>query len=724
MNPFRLKMLGGLLLFSIAAPLMGVWWFSEHPLIRPRLKLIRLKTLGALPQESWPQIIRRTRPSSLAGASSVPRLLKELPVTNVLDSPGDLEAGEQLFRTHCAQCHAKGESAGGPDLTSPSLRRKFQESEIYWAISEGIEGSSMPRFRGTETEVLQLTTFVASLVDRDAEREGHTLTIDRACPSCESPDVSYEDLRNAVNDSSQWLTYSGSYTGQRFSSLQQINRATISRLRPRWIHQMKSLQAVESHPLVAGGMMFLTGPANEVIALDAGTGEPRWTFTRPILENVPQCCGRVNRGVAILGRRVYHGTLDGRLIALDAAEGRLVWDVEVAKPSAGYSLTGAPLAVKDKIIVGVAGGDFGARGFLDAYDAETGKRVWRFDTVPGPGEDGHESWENEAWKTGGGGTWITGSFDPDLNLLYWGVGNPAPTYDGDYRPGDNLYTCSVIALDPDTGELKWHYQFSPHDTNDWDAALVPVLADLEYGGEVRKLMLWANRNCFFYILDRKTGQFLQAKEYCEQNWNDGFTSEGRPIRRPGTRPTEEGVMIQPSPYGGSNWWSPAYSPRTELYYIAHHRMTEIVRQSAEEFTPGRIFNRGWSYAASKVPRASGVRAIQAVTGEVVWDKVFESRLTTKAGTLVTAGDLVFTASGSGTLIALDARTGEEVWKMSLGGRVAMGPVTYLHEGRQNLAVIAANTLVVLDLAGEPAEPQTSSPGGRQHPETPTRSTNP
>jgi len=619
-------------------------------------------------------------------------------VVSVLDSERDLQKGEQLFQSHCAHCHTEG-GAIGPSLAGVASRTRFSDNDIYWTISEGITGTSMPAFRGKETEILQLTAYVKSLVDEADLPEQASARL--ACPRCEAVEVSYEELLGA-GDSSQWLTYSGSYSGQRFSSLRQVNRQTIDRLRPRWVHQMHSSDALEAHPLVADGVMFLTGPANEVIALDAGTGESLWTFSRPVRRNVSLCCGKPNRGVAVLGRRVYHATLDARLIALDTATGRPVWDVEVADPAEGYSLTGAPLAVKDKIIVGVSGGDFGARGFLDAYDAATGQRVWRFQTVPGPGEAGHETWENEAWKTGGGATWVTGSFDPELNLLYWGVGNPAPAYDGDYRPGDNLYTCSVLALDPDTGELKWHFQFSPHDTNDWDAALVPVLADLQYGGEMRKLMLWANRNCFYYILDRKTGQFLQAKEYCEQNWNDGFTSEGRPIRRPNSHPTDEGVTIFPSPYGGSNWLSPAYSPADGLYYVAQRRLKQLVKREDETFIPGRIFNGGRSIPAATDVPSSSVLAIDAVTGEVVWEAAHGGSIVSKAGVLVTAGGLVFTGNSSGSFLALDAASGAEMWRMALGGRILMGPITYLHEGRQHIAVISAGTLFALDLAGPPA----------------------
>jgi alcohol dehydrogenase (cytochrome c) len=610
-----------------------------------------------------------------------------------------------LFQSQCAQCHPEGGGPIGPDLADVSSRTRFNDSEIYRAISGGIDGTSMPPFHGTTTETLQLTAHVDSLVDASTITEGQAAAAESACPTCESVDVSYEDLLNATRSSDQWLTYSGSYTGQRFSALRQINHETINRLRPRWVYQMRSLDPLRSHPIVADGVMFLTGPANEVIALHAGTGELLWVFRRPIPDNLSLCCGRSSRGVTVLGKRVFHATIDGRLIALDAANGQPVWDVQVADPAGGYSSTGAPLAVKDKIIVGIAGGDYGARGFVDAYDAETGKRAWRFYTVPGPGEAGHETWENDAWKTGGGATWVTGSFDPELNLIYWGVGNPAPIYDGDYRPGDNLYTCSVIALDLDTGELKWHFQFSPNDTNDWDAAAVPVLADLEYAGKVRKLMLWANRNCFYYVLDRETGRFLQATEYCEQNWNDGFSSEGRPIRRPNTRPTAGGVHTIPSPYGGSNWMSPAYSSRTGLYYVPHLRLNRIVRQSDEEFSPGRQFSGG-DVRNVPGPEGSTVSALDAVTGKVVWKKDFEDYGAT--GILVTAGDLVFVASDSGVFFALDSRTGEEIWEMRLGGRMAMGPITYLHEGRQQLALISVGSLFVLNLAGQPERLGTGS----------------
>jgi alcohol dehydrogenase (cytochrome c) len=398
--------------------------------------------------------------------------------------------------------------------------------------------------------------------------------------------------------------------------------------------------------------------------------------------------------VALLGKRVYHGTLDNQLIAIDVATGRPVWDVQVADPKENYSMTAAPLAVKDKVIVGVAGGELGIRGFLDAYDAETGKRAWRFYTIPGPGEAGHETWENDAWQTGGGGTWVTGAYDPELNLLYWGVGNPAPRYDGDFRPGDNLYTCSVIALDLDTGQIRWHYQFVPHDTNDWDANIVPILADLEYQGAQRKLLLWANRNCFYYVLDRETGQFLQATEYCKQSWNDGFTAAGRPIRRPNSAPSEGGTVVHPGPLGGSNWYSPAFSPLTNLYYVNYLSADHVYLRIPQTFSSGQGFPGGTTRPVEGAIETGGVRAIHAISGDVAWES--QKHDVTRSGILVTAAGLVFTGGGDGALLALDAATGEVVSSLRLGAEIRAGPTTYLHDGKQQLAVVAGGSLFVFE----------------------------
>jgi len=322
--------------------------------------------------------------------------------------------------------------------------------------------------------------------------------------------VTFERLLNAGKEPHNWLTYSGTYKSQRYSLLDQITRENASDLELKWVFQAGSLEKFEATPLVADGVMYVTEPPNNVVALDAATGRVFWKREH-VLPRVNVCCGRVNRGLAILGDTLYLGTIDGKLIALDARNGGVRWEVQVADHSGGYALMHAPLIVKDKVLIGTAGGEYGIRGYLDAYDAETGERAWRFYTVPGPGEPGHETWEGDSWKRGGGSVWLTGSYDPELDLMYWGIGNPSPDWNGDVREGDNLYTDSVVALDPDDGEMKWYFQFTPHDVWDWDAVQIPVLADLEYEGEPRKLILWGNRNGFYYVLDRETGEFLHGR---------------------------------------------------------------------------------------------------------------------------------------------------------------------------------------------------------------------
>ena len=403
------------------------------------------------------------------------------------------------------------------------------------------------------------------------------------------------------------------------------------------------------------------------------------------------------------------GTIDGHLVAVDAKSGHLAWDVAVAKPEAGYALTVAPLVVKDRVIVGTAGGEYGIRGFLAAYDATTGAEAWRFYTIPGPGEPGHETWGGESWRHGGGSIWVTGSYDPDLNLTYWGVGNAGPDWNGDSRPGDNLYTSSVVALDADTGALKWHYQFSPHDEFDYDAVQIPVLADLRWQGSPRKVMLFANRNGFFYVLDRATGKFLMGKPFVRVNWAEGFDENGRPNRVPGKVPTDEGTLIYPGNQGGTNWYNPSFSPRTGLFYIPTwvNYSSTYVKQHVE-FVEGRQFGGG--IVRSIVPRDiltanndyrkedegyGAVRAIDPRTGDRKWE--FKMTDLTDAGILTTASDLLFSGGREGYFFALDARSGTLLWKVTVGGAVASGPMSYAVGGRQFISVAAGNSLFAFAL---------------------------
>ncbi len=380
--------------------------------------------------------------------------------------------------------------------------------------------------------------------------------------------VTHERLLHPEKEPGNWLTYSGNFAGHRFSPLKQINESNASKLEPAWVYQSNSLQKFETTPIVVDGVMYISEAPSHVTALDTKTGRPLWKYRRTMAEDIRVCCGQVNRGVAVLGDLVYVGTIDAHLVALDAKTGAVRWDVTVADYRAGLSITVAPLAVKDKIIVGIAGGEYGIRGFLDAYDAKTGKQAWRFWTVPAAGDPEAKTWAGDSYKNGSAATWVTGAYDPETNLVYWGTGNPGPDWNGDVRAGDNLYSDCLLALDADTGKLKWYFQFTPHDVHDWDATEVPVLIDAEVRGRKRKLLLFPNRNAFYYVLDRTNGQFLMGKPYAKQTWATGLDDSGRPIRVPGTSPTVAGTRVWPSVGGANNWYSPSYSPDTGLLYVA------------------------------------------------------------------------------------------------------------------------------------------------------------
>ncbi len=507
--------------------------------------------------------------------------------------------------------------------------------------------------------------------------------------------VTYQRLLQAEKEPGNWLTYSGAYSSHRYSSLDQINRENVNKLRVKWAFQMQSFEKVEASPLVVDGIMYVSQPPSDVFALDVRTGRPFWSYKRDLPTPINACCGLVNRGVAILGDTIYLGTIDGHLVALDAKTGSLIWDVKVADHRAGYAITAAPLAIKDKIIVGIAGGEYGIRGFLDAYDAKTGERAWRFYTVPGPGQPGHESWEGDSWKTGGAPTWLTGSFDPELNLIYWGTGNPAPDFNGEVRKGDNLYSDSVIAVDADSGKLKWHFQFTPHDVWDWDAVQIPILVDAEFQGRARKLMLWPNRNAFYYVLDRKTGEFLLAKPFAKQTWAKGIDKNGRPIAKPEMFPSEKGTLVYPAVTGAMNWRSPSYSPVTRLLYVPALERANIFFVGEAEYFSGNTY-----YGSLYQPMAddlgwSAIKALVPQTGKVKWEyKLYQG---IESGLLSTAGNLVFGGTAEGQFFALDALTGQELWRLGLGGRVIAAPISYLSEQKQLVTIAIGNTIFTFEL---------------------------
>ena len=520
-------------------------------------------------------------------------------------------------------------------------------------------------------------------------------------------------LLNAEQEPGNWLLYHGDYDGHRHSDLTQLTPDNVSELELKWIWQVRSRDGAsekfEATPLYLDGVLYTVSPPNDVIAIDARSGRTFWSYTHTPSPDARVCCGRINRGLAIHGDKLIMGAIDGTLMALDRRNGALVWSVQVGDPKIGYALTVAPLVIGDKVIVGPAGGEFGIRGFIAAYDVESGAELWRFNTIPGPGEPGFESWADpaqEAYKLGGGSIWTTGSYDPELNLMYWGVGNPGPDWNGDSRPGDNLYTESVVALNPDTGELAWHYQFTPHDEMDYDATQVPVLVDMEWQGQPRKLLMTANRNGLFYVLDRTTGEFLLGEPFVAVNWMSGFEEGGRPIRA--LSPTAEGTFIMPNNQGATNWYSPSWSPVTQLFYVPTWLDTySVYTKRPVEYVPGQTYVG--AYPTMAMP-ALGVRlqnqrrpeeglgAIQAVdprTGEIVWRHVTSE--VTDSGVLSTASNLVFAGARDGYFYALQAATGEELWRLQLGGQVASGPMSFEMDGKQYVAVSAGAGLFVFGL---------------------------
>jgi len=511
-----------------------------------------------------------------------------------------------------------------------------------------------------------------------------------ACVLAAEAQVPYERIRGAESEPGNWLTYSGNYNGQRYSALDQITTENVARLKPVWVYQTADPNKFETSPIVVDGIMYISEPPTGAAALDARTGRPLWFYRRDMPRDIRPCCGQVNRGVAILDDAVYLGTLDAHLVALDARTGKLRWDVVVADYRAGYSITVAPLALKGRIIVGVSGGEYGVRGFLDAYDAKTGARLWRFWTVPGPGEPGHETWSGESWKTGSAATWVTGSYDPEANLIYWGTGNPGPDYNGGIRDGDNLYAASLIALDAASRKLKWHFQFTPHDVHDWDSTHVPVLANLAVRGEPRKVAMVANRNGFYYVLDRLTGEFLAGAQFAKQTWAKELDDRGRPVTLPGKEPTAGGNVVYPGMHGGTNWFSPSYSPKTGLLYVATRE--EGVRYFLENsrHTEGEWFAGGGIAGIPGVEPSGSIRALDAATGKLAWE--FKLHSPPWCGLLSTSGGVLFGGTRESYVLALDASTGKALWRFPGGGAIFANPMTFLMDGKQHVAIAAGHAL--------------------------------
>lgn len=518
-----------------------------------------------------------------------------------------------------------------------------------------------------------------------------------------SAQVPFSRLLNAAGDGQNWLTYNGNLKSTHHSVLDQIKPTNVANLDLKWVHQIQSLEKFEATPLVVDGVMYVSEPPNNVSAIDTRTGRLYWLYEHPMPETTYVCCGNINRGLAILGNTLFMGTLDAHVLALDASTGRKKWETTVADYKAGYAVTVAPLVVKNMVIVGTAGGERGISGFLAAYDAQTGKEVWKFHTIPQPGEANFGTWKGDSWKTGGASAWVTGSYDAETNLVYWGIGNPGPDWNSTSRTGANLYSDCVVALDADTGKIKWYYQFTPGDDWDFDSVQVPVLAEINWKGTQRKVMLWGNRNGFFYVLDRTTGEFLMGKPFVKVTWSSGIDDSGKPVKVAGKAPTVTGNDVWPGVQGGTNWYAPSFSPRTGYFYLtAWEDYHTSYFTWDQEYEPGKSFTGG--SARSPIPSITRspitkwgpewgygvVRALNPITGEKVWD--YKMQDVSDAGILTTGSDLLFSGNREGYFFALDAKTGKELWKRYLGMQVAASPITYTVDGVQYVSVPAGHAI--------------------------------
>jgi alcohol dehydrogenase (cytochrome c) len=620
-------------------------------------------------------------------------------------------AGASSFATRCAVCHG-GDGRGSE--RAPSLLAFVAanaDPQIAALIRNGIR--AMPPHDIAAPEMTALLAFLHSLQapadsDTRARTEQRTVTLDNGQTlSGRVLNESNFNLQLATADGRialltregdryrepsllpklDWPRYDGSFSSNRHSTLEQINRTNVQQLGLKWLFPVSWAPRLEATPVVIDGVMFVTA-VNAVMALDAASGRQLWDYRRPATPGLlGEAAGGANRGVGIAGRQVLMLTDNAHLLALDKSDGKLLWDVEMTDwPKSQYSATGAPLIIGDKAIVGVAGGEEGARGFIAAYNVATGVRDWQFWSIPLPGETLAKTWVGSALEHGCGATWMSGSYDPDLDLLYWAVGNPCPDFNGTDRKGDNLYTDSVLALKPRTGELKWYFQFTPHDTHDWDADEPMMLVDAPFGGRARKLLLQADRNGFFFVLDRTNGELLRATPFVSGiTWASGYTAQGKPIRLPDSDPTLEGKLICPG--SATNWMSASYDPQLKLFYVAATDRCVITKLIPAPFEMGKRYFNG---TGSGVPGGThSVRALDLETGKTVWDYPQVGDSHSASGTLSTQGGLVFVGEDGGVFSALDAATGKPLWHFAVNENFRASPMTYMVGGKQYVCIASA-----------------------------------
>jgi alcohol dehydrogenase (cytochrome c) len=629
------------------------------------------------------------------------------------------EPGRQVFVSRCAGCHGSDGNGGelGPSIATRVPSRT--DDDLTSVVRQGRPAAGMPAFPTvSESDLATLVAYLRTLRPRSGSAPVRTtialasggtidglvlnqsaldlqlLGDDRVIHLLRRSGATYRD----VTSQADWPSYNGQTAGGRYSPLAQINATNVGRIVPKWIFSISSASRLQVTPVVVGGVMYVTS-ANECYALDAGSGRQVWHYQRPRTKGlVGNAAGGINRGVAVTGDRVFMVTDHAHIIALNRFTGALLWETEMADWHQNYNATGAPLVVGSLVVTGTSGGDEGVRGFIAAFDQATGKEAWRFWTVPRPGEAKAETWQGKGIEHPGATTWLTGTYDPQLDTVYWPTGNPSPDLIGDDRAGDNLYSDSIVALDAKSGRLKWHFQFTPHDVWDYDAQETPALVDLTWQGRPRKLLVQANRNGFLYVLDRTDGSFLFGKQYAKNvTWATGLTAAGRPIVVPDMEPTLEGKRVCPSLDGASNWYSTSFNPATGLYYVQTNDKCGIFTREPMEWEAGKGFMGGSFKQAPDEPAQRVLRAIDIRTGRSVWELPQTGTVDSWGGTLSTAGGLVIFGEDSGALMAADATTGKPLWSFQTNQLWKASPMTYMFDNQQYVAVAAGPNIIAFGL---------------------------
>jgi alcohol dehydrogenase (cytochrome c) len=624
------------------------------------------------------------------------------------------DAGRRLYESTCSRCHGGDGNGGelGPGIVTRLAAR--DDAGLTALVRDGLPAAGMPGFPIPDPEMRELVAFLRTLrpprsaapervtVETTDGRTLQGLALNRTSVDLQllSDDQRIHLLRKAdtryrpVTSQVDWPTYNGQVGGNRYSTLDQIDKSNVARLAPRWVYSLGDSSRLEVTPVVVNGVMYVTA-ANECHALDAGTGRRIWEYRRPRTKGVVgDAASGINRGVAVAGDRVFMVTDHAHIIALDRFTGALLWDTEMADWRQNYGATSAPLAVGGLVVSGTSGGDEGVRGFVGAFDPATGKEQWRFWTVPKRGEPGSETWKGKDIDHPCASAWLTGTYDPDLDTLYWPTGNPCPDYDGSERIGDNLYSDSILALDARSGRLKWYFQYTPHDVWDWDAQQPPVLVDSDWQGQPRRLLLHANRNGFFYVLDRASGQLLLAKPFVKKlTWAREIGPDGRPVLNLDQEPTPEGTRVCPAVEGATNWFSTAFHPATGLYYVQALEKCTVYTKTPGTWQAGKSHYGGSTKEAPDEPAQKVLRAIDVKTGAIAWELPQAGSAHSWGGTLATSSGLVFFGEDGGALMAVDASTGTPLWHFQTSTLWKASPMTYMFDGKQHIAVAAGPSVI-------------------------------